>query len=493
MTYPLNLRRAAVVAAVVALALCPAVPALASGFQLIEQNAAGLGNAYAGQAASVKDASAIYYNPAALTRLEGANLVIGGAVIGLKTEFQNSGSSVPSLGGVPFPVPLGSEGGNAGKAVPVPELYLSWQAASQVWLGVGFNVPFGLETDWDPDWMGRFHGTKSKIETYNVNPTIAIKVSDNFSIGGGVSWQHVKATLKQSAAYGGISYFSAYSAVYQQVLAQTGSQAIAAATAAAAAGGIAQQLGSAGLGLEGEASIVGDSNAWGFNVGALLRLGDEGHLGVSYRSKVKHDLSGDATFGGAPTFSTSPALGPIAAIGAALNESFASGPVTTQVTWPDTLSVALSYEGEKFELMADYTWTGWKKIQSLDILRTDGSELSTVPLNFKDIYRVGLGANFKLNDKFTLRLGTAYDQAPVQEEFRTPRLPDTDRYWASAGFRYQLSKNAALDFGYGHIFFAQSLSTLPNQASPTDTPAGNLFGEYKAQVNIFSVQYTHSF
>jgi long-chain fatty acid transport protein len=490
MTYPLNLRRAAAVAAAAALALCPATPALASGFQLIEQNASGLGNAYAGQAAGAKDASAIYYNPAQLTRFEGTNFVIAVNTIGVKTEFVDSGSTRPSLGGVPFPVPLGSNGGDAGGWIPVPNAYLSWQAASQIWVGVGVNVPFGLETDWESSWMGRFHATNSKIETINVNPTIAIKLSDGFSIGGGVSWQHLKATLKQGVPYGGISYFSAYSAVYAQVLAQTGSQAIAAATATAAAGGIAQQLGPSGLALEGEAAIEGDSNAWGFNVGADIKLGERGHLGVSYRSKVKHDLEGDAVFGDAPTFATSGLTGPI---GAGLNAAFASGPVTAHVELPDTFSAAFSFQGEKFELLGDYTWTGWDAIQSLDVLRSDGSELSSVPLNFESIWRVGLGGNVKMNDKFTLRLGTAYDKAPVQDAYRTPRLPDTNRIWIAGGFQWRVSEGGAIDFGYAHIFIDDATSDLANQETATSTPRGQLVGSYAAQVNIISVQYRHAF
>jgi long-chain fatty acid transport protein len=490
MTYQATLRGAAAVLAVAALALFPATPALASGFQLIEQNASGLGNAYAGQAASVKDASAIYFNPAALTRLEGKNLVIAGNVIGIETKFHDSASTRPSLGGQTFPVPLGGEGGDAGSWIPIPEIYFSWQAASQVWVGIGFNVPFGLETDWDPDWMGRFHGTNSKIETYNVNPTIAVKLNDSISIGGGANWRHAKATLKQAVPYGGVSFYGAYAAVYAQVLAQTGSAAIANATATAAAGGIAAQLGSSGLAREGEAAIEGDSNAWGYNVGALVKLGEKGHLGISYRSAIKQDLEGTVEFGNAPTFATS---GPVGAVGASLNARFANGPVQTEVEWPDTFSAALSYEGEKVELMADYTWTGWSSIQSLEIARSDGSALSSVPLNFEDVFRVGLGASVKMNDKWTLRLGTAYDQAPVQEEFRTPRLPDTGRYWAAFGFQYRLSEKSAIDFGYAHIFFAEAFSNLPNQGTPTDSPKGALIGEYKAQVNILSIQYRHSF
>src|SRR5512143_4279490 len=93
-------------------------PVFASGFQLIEQNGSGLGNAYAGQAAGVKDASAIHFNPAALTRTKGWNFVAAVAGIGLNTTFANTGSAGPSVQFPTrvynFPVPLGNEGGNAG-------------------------------------------------------------------------------------------------------------------------------------------------------------------------------------------------------------------------------------------------------------------------------------------------------------------------------------------------------------------------------------------
>jgi long-chain fatty acid transport protein len=468
------LRRIAALLAAAALAVLPTAFAHASGFQLFEQSASGLGNAYAGQAAGVKDASALFFNPAALTRLDGKQFVLAVNGIGLSTTFSDGGTTRPSLGGTPFPVPLGSEGGNAGKWVPVPNGYFSWQAAKQVWVGVGVNVPFGLESDWTTDWMGRFHALNSKIQAININPSVAFKVNDQFSIGAGVSYQKLTARLSQSVPYGGVSY---------GVAASVGG--------AAAAAGILQQLGGlAGLAREGEAVIDGDSTAWGFNVGAQLRLGEKGRFGATYRSKVNHDLDGDATFNNAPSFATT---GPLGALGAGLNARFANGPVTAKVDLPDTFSAALAYEGEKFELLADWTWTGWSSIQALTILRTDSTTLNSVPLNFEDTWRAGLGSNVKLNEKWTLRLGVAYDKAPVQDLYRTPRLPDNDRVWAAGGFQWRLSKKSAIDLGYSHVFLSEGSSNLPNQDTPTSSPRGNLVGTYAAKVDIVSVQYRLSF
>ncbi len=274
-----------------ALAGMPAV-VHGSGFQLFEQNASGLGNAYAGQAAGVKNASAIYFNPAALTRVKGWNFVASVEPIGVSTTYTDLGSTGPTAGPFTFPVPLGDTGGNAGKWIPVPNGYLSGQVADRVWVGVAVNVPFGLETNWASSWMGRFRTTKSKVQALNVNPTVAFQVSDALSIGVGADYQHLTADLNQIVAYGSLAFAGA---------AQATSNLPGPVQGAILAGITAQLGGPQGLTLEGPALMNGTSNAWGWNAGALVKLGEQGHLGLSYRSKVKHDVDGTITFQGAPT------------------------------------------------------------------------------------------------------------------------------------------------------------------------------------------------
>ena len=187
--------------------------------------------------------------------------------------------------------------------------------------------------------------------------------------------------------------------------------------------------------------------------------------------------------------------GSLAPIGTTLNTRFADGPVTTTIDLPDTFSVAAAWENEKVEILVDYTYTGWDSIQSLDIKREGATDnFSSVPLNFQNTWRAGLGANVKVSEKFTVRLGTAYDKAPVQDEFRTPRLPDDDRIWAAGGFQWKLSQKATLDVGYAHIFVnADSPSSLPNQETPSSTPAGNLVGVYNTKVDVLGVQISMQF
>ena len=468
--------RTMAVAMAAALALTPAA-VVASGFQLVEQNGSGLGNAFAGQAAGVQDASAIFFNPAALTRVPGKQFVVSVSGIAISNKFTDLGSGRPFLPGarpVTVPVPLGGSGGDAGAFNPIPNAYLSWEASPRVWLGLGVNAPFGLKTEWDDDWLGRFHAVKSDVKTININPTVAFRASDMLSLGVGVSYQRVSAELSQSVAYGGIAAGVAST--------RGGSAALV--------GILAQLGGPAGMAREGAGTVEGDDWSWGFNAGATVKLGEPGRLAVTYRSKLKHELDGDAVFAGAPSFLTS---GPLGTLGAGLNARFAGGPVTAKIELPETLSVAGAYEGEKLDLLADWTWTGWSSIESLPIERADGTALSDAPLRFEDIWRVGFGVNYQASERLKLRFGTAFDRAPVQDEFRTPRLPDQDRTWAAAGFQYKLGKNGAVDFGYAHLFIKEASSNRLNQDSSTSAPSGPLVGSYKSKVDIVSVQYRLSF
>jgi long-chain fatty acid transport protein len=463
-----RLGRAVVMLSLLALVALPADSVLAAGFQLVEQSGSGLGNAFAGQAAGVKDASAVFFNPAALTKLEGGQVVFGGAGIGISTKFTDQGSTAPYIPGLlAFPVSAGGDGGDAGGWTPVPNAYFAWQPSERVWVGLGVDVPFGLKTEWESGWVGRFHAIKSDVKTININPTVAVKVSDRLSLGFGADYQRLSATLSQVVPYGGLSFVGA-----------------AAAAGPAAAAGIAAQLGP-----EGEVSIEGDHWAWGFNGGVFVDL-ESVQLGVSYRSRIKHELSGDASFGNAPSFAEAGPLGPL---GMALNARFADGPVTTTIELPDTLSVAASYEAERLQLLADWTWTGWSTLQDLTILREGGDELSSIPLVFQDTWRVGVGANIDLNDKWMLRLGSAYDKAPVQDEFRTPRLPDQDRVWAAGGVQWKISDKGAVDLGYAHLFVKEASSNLPNQAEAGAAPKGDLVGTYNANVDIVSLQLRFGF
>src|SRR6267378_2365457 len=166
----------------------------ASAFALIEQSASGLGNSYAGAAAAADDASIIFYNPAGMSLLPGGMQVSAGlALINLSAKFSDSGSTAPAGIGS-----LGGNGGDAGGLSAVPNVYFAMDLAKDWKLGVGVSVPFGLKTEYDPTWVGRFQAIKSDIKTINVNPSISYKLDDKISLGFGLNYQQIDAELTRA-------------------------------------------------------------------------------------------------------------------------------------------------------------------------------------------------------------------------------------------------------------------------------------------------------
>ncbi|TMG81518.1 MAG: transporter, partial [Betaproteobacteria bacterium] len=129
--------------------------ALGAAFALQEQNASGLGHAYAGGAAAAEDVSTIFYNPAGLVRLQTMQAVVAGNVICPSAKFHDNGSQAAAF------QPLGGTGGDAGSCAVVPNLYLGIPFTDKWSFGIGVNVPFGLKTEYDSDWLGRFQAVKS--------------------------------------------------------------------------------------------------------------------------------------------------------------------------------------------------------------------------------------------------------------------------------------------------------------------------------------------
>ena len=158
--------------------------ASAAAFQLLEQNASGLGTAYAGSAAVADNASTIYFNPAGMTQLGGYQLSAG--LTGVRPNYEYRDQA-----GV-------KSGGDAGSWGAVPNAYLSGQLTKDLFVGVGVSAPFGLATEYDSAWAGRLIAIKSKITTVNLNPSIAYRVNDKVSLGFGLNYQKIDAELTRT-------------------------------------------------------------------------------------------------------------------------------------------------------------------------------------------------------------------------------------------------------------------------------------------------------
>ncbi len=313
----------------------------------------------------------------------------------------------------------------------MPFAYFTTDVGATVKAGIGLNVPFGLATEYDPAWMGRFQGIKAKIESQNLNPSVSLKVSDSLSLGAGVNWQQFKAELSSAVNFG-------------------------------AAG-------------EGASVIKGDGDALGYNVGALYDIAPRTRLGLAYRSMIREKLSGTVNF-------SRPAAIPAAAA--------PNGIINLTVDLPDTYSIALTHEfSPQWQLLADATHTGWGRIQNLVIYRDTGAPLSTLALSFKNTMRYALGVNYRPSGSWTFRGGVALDESPVKDaQSRTVRLPDNDRIWFSVGAKYRFSEGGSVDFGYSYLKVRDAAINNVQSAA-----IGTVNGNYKEYVNIVGLQYTRNF
>jgi len=167
--------------------------------------------------------------------------------------------------------------------------------------------------------------------------------------------------------------------------------------------------------------------------------------------------------------------------------------VTAKVKLPPIAN--LSYFGavdSRWAVMADAQWTGWSTIQDLTFHRSDGSLLSGTPENFKDVWKLAVGANFRYDASWMFRGGLAYDQSPVRREFRTPRLPDHDHSWLTAGAQYRIDPKMQIDVGAGYVWVKKA--AINKSGDPSNQLANGLLnGHYKSNVTILSAQLTSSF
>ena len=430
--------------------LCLSTNAAAVGFALEQQSVSNMGYAFAGGAASAEDASTIFWNPAGMTRLPRRQAVLGLNAIYGDARFNDQGTTSPA--GPAFPI-TGGNGGNPVGLNWVPNLYFATDIGTGVKAGIGINSPFGLKTKYPSDWMGRYHAIDSVLKSLNINPSLAWKVGDGLSLGAGIDFQYFDATLSNAIDYGAACF-----AVF--------------GPAACAGAGIAPQS------KDGIAKVSGDSWGMGWNAGVLFELSPAARLGVGYRSSIRHEIKGRATF-------DNPALAPaFAALTAGAQDTGARSTLKT----PDSLSVSLYGDvTPKWSLLADFTWTRWSRFNELRVRFDNGAPDAVTPENWRNTMRISLGAGYRLDGRWTLRGGMAYENSPVRDEFRTPRIPDNAHTLLGLGANCKFSQADSLDIAYMHAFVKDA------PVDVTAPGAGTLSGTYKVSADVLSLQYAHNF
>jgi long-chain fatty acid transport protein len=456
------MRKGLVLIGVIGLLFSAVVHLHAGGFGITEKGVKGQGTSFAGGAASAEDASTIYWNPAGMTRLRDTDIELGVFLVRPSFEF-NKESATNALGG---PIP-GGDGGDAGFSNIVPNLFVSRKITENFYGGIGVVVPFGLGTEYDDNWVGRYHTIKSDILTLDINPSVAYRINRQWSIGGGVSAQYIDAELTNAIDWGTLNLLLGLG--------------IPTATG----------ISPSNPNFDGFSELTGSDWSFGFNLGVLFELSEKTRFGLSYRSKISHDIDGDVKF-------TDPAA--LASLG--INPSRALGgnqDAEASIDLPGSASLSVFHMlSDKWAVIGDITWTDWSQLEELRIKLDSGAPDNVTTLEWDDTWRFALGLHWYSNDAWTWRTGMAYDPTPVPNaKLRTPRVPDEDRLWYSLGGSWKISNRWSLDFAGTYIWTLDDpeLNKLVDLTDPTNenNSRGNLKGTYDANSYILGAQINYAF
>lgn len=400
--------------------------AMASNFQLFEYNGAGVGNYDAGGAAIADDASTGFINPAGLVRLEHAQFVIAGSGIWTEGVFHGT-----ACGGVRcVPANVSKDGGGFSF---VPAFYYALPINDRFTAGIGANAPFGLSTNYGKNSLLSYSASFSQVQVMNINPTLAFKFNDQFSMGFGLDIQKMDATLNAEV-------------------------------------NLAPQL-------FPNSQVKNTANDWkvGWNAGLLYQFNEATRAGLSYISRVKHHIKGDAKL-----------------TGGVIN-NIKSNHLEADITLPPTTVLSIYHDiNETWSVMGTAIYTQWETIQQIALNNTTtpsgigfGSTLGTVvlPENFTNTWRLAVGADYRINEKFRLRSGIGYDKSPVNNTDRVIRLPDNNRFAVAVGAQYAPTEVVRFDIGYQHLFIKDGEI---NQV----TPLSKSIGHTTNSANLVGLQLT---
>ena len=444
-------------AVAVAVALSVPLRAEAGSFQLPTDNAAGWARANAGGSLFANDPTAVYNNPAAMAFFNGPVLQVTGT--GIRPSAKFSGEFRDQQGN---PVSGGNPDG-FGKIVPFPNMAFAVPVTDRLVIGGSVTVPFGLISDYDPSWQGRYFGTKTSVQSIAVSMSAGFKVNDEFSIGAGIVGQRTKAQLNTTLD----PYGSASGLFGAPVLGQP-------------------QSGDVKLNVD-----VTKNFAFGYFVGFEFKPTAADSIGFSYHSKITQTLSGDYKLYGAAADKNLIALAPVVFPNAGLPALNPNGdranaqfdlPAFANISWLHAFS-------DRFTLAASANWTDWSTFQKL-ALTSHGNTLVSLPQAYKDTAAYGLGGDYKLNERLTLRAGVGYDQSPSNIISRDPRIPDGSRRLVGFGVGYQASEHLGVDFGYQHQFVSDARVNLTNSAA---LGYGTMNGKFKDHGDVFSFTGTYKF
>jgi long-chain fatty acid transport protein len=410
--------------------------AFGSGFALFEQGAkaTAMGGAFA---ATADDPSAIFYNVAGIAQLRHTEFLAGGTLINFNNQFTGDPNDIFSAG---------TTGKYRAHTFIPPNAYLVVPFAKNATFGIGVMTPFGLRTNWENPWVGRFVSKDANIKVVSVQPSLAWQTSDaRFAIGGGLEYRRAKVELSRNAVLPNVNPF-------------TGRFPDVAST-----------------------FLVSDwTNKWGWNAGIIFRPGTW-RIGLSHRAKMDMDFDGNVK------------VTQISTGNPAVDQQVAgllppSQPINTTLNFPAFTHFGIATSSiPTWDIEFDIVHTTWSDFKDLTVNfeTTPGFSFTRVQ-NWKNADSYRLGGNKKVTDDWDIRLGALYDKNPQPVEAVSPLLPDSDRVGVTFGVGWHRGPWVvdATEF----VLHFKERSTQGKADLQT-----NINGTYNTDANLFSLNLGYKF
>ncbi len=421
-------------------------PVQAAGFYIQEQSATYQGLSFAGAAADPVDASTIYYNPAGMTYLDTPQLSTGASLIvpyaRLRDEGSTAGTAATGFAQTSFS--RDSSSTNPYDPTPVPHFFVAIPASEDKtwWLGFGVSAPFGLSNEYDNDFWGRYDSTQTSLSVIDYQPSIAWKPNNWLSVGGGLDYQRVEASLDNAIP------------------------------SPATAGGPTPAT-------DGVQNLSGEGSNIGFNLGAILQPTDTTRIGLTYRSQVNHDLQGRIII-----------RRPLGVAGGGTSVRIGGD---AELALPDFTTLAVSQDiGDKWTVQGHYIRFNWSVFDDIPVGLDNGGQSSTFQ-NYKDTNAFAIGAKYKMDPEWTFMAGYQYDATPTTDGFRTTRTPDGDRNWFSAGAEYKYSDTVTLNLSGTYIRVGSEDINLTRSFPTVGNSSVQVRGSTESDIGILALGLSYKF
>lgn len=485
------LRKTAIAGAVI-LALS-SLHVQAEGYKLLEQSVSSMGNAYAGRGAQITDATLVYSNPAAMVHLEGEHFSGGLNLIHARTRY--SGVEAVSAAGQRV---TGRDSGKALLTEVVPFAFYTQQLTEDLSWGLGFYVPFGLSSDYQQDWAGRYFADETAVKVLSLQPAIGYKLNNWLSVGGAVSLNRAEGILSKYKDHSGLCELGA---------------------------GINQLVGRDVYNAaycDSHYEVSGNDISFGYTLGIHAEPLTGTKLALVYHSAVRYTLKGDSEITNTPitsaTAGNTPGLIAIAPnlplldtrTGKLASRDLLVEKSKLDLTTPATLSFSVDQQlSRNLSLQTTVLWTGWSKFRSIDIISDDSQpsiSVSTgpalgangyigyIPEYWHDTWSASVGATYQYQPDLILRAGVAYDENPIRTKYKTARIPTSDRVWLTAGFSQSLSLLSSIDVAYGYMFMDDvKINEAEYGVANNRLNQANVRANYANTAHVIAVQYNRKF